>query len=264
VRLTGNFGSEVFRGVSTLKPIRLSPTLLVPELRSRLNAIPSDLSLTGPPVTRAAFSDIPWNLFGSLAAARSQVVFRTPYMDNELVALAYRAPVSERRSPEPALRLVGKNSPVLARIPTDRALTLGHRGPMHWLARIIAETTFKLDYLHKEGLPHRLSALDALAVPLSKAGALGRHKYLPYRPWFRRELAPYIAQVLGDSQTARLPYFSSKFLQSAAGDHLSGRRNYIREINAVLTLEAIDRVLIRRPSANAETNITHRALANTN
>ena len=32
VRLTGNFGSEVFRGVSTFKPIGLSPKLFNPEL----------------------------------------------------------------------------------------------------------------------------------------------------------------------------------------------------------------------------------------
>jgi hypothetical protein len=36
-----------------------------------------------------------------------------------------------------------------------------------------------------------------------------------------------------------------------ASDHISGRRNYVREINAVLTLEAIDRLLLRGSAWNA-------------
>jgi hypothetical protein len=34
-----------------------------------------------------------------------------------------------------------------------------------------------------------------------------------------------------------------------AEDHGTGRRNYVREINAVMTLEAVDRLLIRRAGA---------------
>jgi asparagine synthase (glutamine-hydrolysing) len=74
---------------------------------------------------------------------------------------------------------------------------------------------------------------------------MGLHKYLPYRPWFRRELANYVTDVLTDPQTARLPYWNAGALSSIARDHVAGRRNYVREINTVVTLAAVDRLLVR-------------------
>src|SRR5262249_21739747 len=99
VRLTGNFGSEVLRGMSTFKPLGLSPDLFAPELRHHLAVAKSALPTTKEhPVSFAAFQEIPWNLFGNLAACRSQMIFRTPYLDNDLVALAFQAPEECRMS----------------------------------------------------------------------------------------------------------------------------------------------------------------------
>ena len=99
VRLTGNFGSEVLRGVSTFKPIGLSHDLFSPQFSGSIDASAQEaIRFKEHAVTFAAFREIPWNLFGSVAACRSQVTFRTPYLDNELVALAYRAPEHLRNS----------------------------------------------------------------------------------------------------------------------------------------------------------------------
>src|SRR5206468_10973908 len=99
VRLTGNFGGEVFRSVSTFKPLRLEPRLMNHSLTCAVTAAAEESPGAGAhPVTFAAFREIPWSLFGLLAAGRSQVTFRTPYLDNELVALAYRAPAAQRLS----------------------------------------------------------------------------------------------------------------------------------------------------------------------
>ncbi|MBV8585990.1 MAG: hypothetical protein JO308_06860, partial [Verrucomicrobia bacterium] len=99
VRLTGNFGSEVLRGMSTFKPIGLWAGLLSADLSRETNVLTSEINRSaGNPVAFAAFKEIPWNLFGSLSAGRSQVIFRTPYLDNEIVALAFRAPESLRSS----------------------------------------------------------------------------------------------------------------------------------------------------------------------
>jgi len=166
-------------------------------------------------------------------------------MDNDIVSLAYRAPAQARQSAVSALHLIGTSDPRLGRIATDRGIVIGGRGPMHALRRLFAEVTFKLDYLHKEGLPGRLSRLDPMIDSLSSVGVLGLHKYLPYRRWFRDELRGYVSQVLTDPRTIASPYWSRAFLASAAQDHIEGRRNYVREINAVLTLEAVNRLLIR-------------------
>lgn len=247
IRVTGNFGSEILRGVSTFKPIGLSRSLIEPSLISAVNAaIGESNNEGGNPVSLAAFKEIPWSLFGSLAAGRSQVTFRTPYLDNELVSLAFRAPEHLRRSPQTALRVVRENNPALFRIPTDRGLGGERSGLACMLDRIGSEVTFKLDYLYNEGLPHWLSPLDPLLGKFnSGTGFLGRHKYLHYRRWFRSELADCIKQQLNDSTTLQLPFFNPAFVRELAAAHIGGRMNYVTEINAVLTLAAVKRLLLK-------------------
>jgi asparagine synthase (glutamine-hydrolysing) len=247
IRLTGVFGGEIFRGVSTLKPIGLSSQIVNPEFRSNVGW-PHRAVANGKthPVSFAAFKEIPCNMFGSLAACRSQVTFRTPYLDNDLVALAYRSPARLRKSPLSALRLVKANSAVLSEIPTDRGFAGDNSGLKFLLRRLFAEATFKIDYYNSEGLPFGLSLLDSAFRRLSSGlGLRGLHKYLPYRHWFRRELASYVTDRLTVAQARQMPFWNSHFLADIAKEHLRGRKNYVREINAVLTLEAVERLLIR-------------------
>jgi asparagine synthase (glutamine-hydrolysing) len=105
--------------------------------------------------------------------------------------------------------------------------------------------------MDSEGLPHWLGRLDNAIGSLSRIGLLGLHKYLPYRKWFRRELTPYIRDVLSDHQTHRIPYWNHKSFSSIIADHESGLKNYTHEINAVLTLEAVDRLLVRANAYSA-------------
>ena len=196
------------------------------------------------PVTQAAFEEIPEHLFGTLAAARAVLTVRTPYLDNELVRLAYAAPALARRSAQSAMDLIAHCDPELARIPTDRGLIPAHpKGALN-LRRLFEAVAFKLDYLHKEGLPGWMSGLEPAFRGLSMFGILGRHKFLAYRRWFRVELAPYIRDVLSDPRTARMPYWDGRGLASLADDHIRGRRNCVKEIHAVLTLEAVQRMLV--------------------
>jgi asparagine synthase (glutamine-hydrolysing) len=245
VRLTGNFGSEVLRGVSTFKPLGLSPAPFNPEFNGALHSSAAPLaSGSTHPITFAAFREIPWNLFGSLAAGRSQVSVRTPYLDNELVALAYRAPDSLRQSSLPAWRLVKANSPLLSRIPTDRRPSADTPQPAATFRRLFSEATFKIDYYSSEGLPHLLSPLDSVFRRVSSnLGILGLHKYLPYRHWFRRELAPHINAVLAETHVRGMRFWSPDSLERMIAEHVQGHKNHIMEINAVLTLEAIERLL---------------------
>ncbi len=245
VRLTGNFGSEILRSMSTFKRINLAPELLDKDFQSSIkSSLRNVYEKDEHPVTFAAFREIPFSLFGSLAAGRSQLTFRTPYLNNEIVALAFRAPARSRQSPDSAKRLVSEGNSDLAKIPTDRGLVFGTRGFEYLIGRIFSEVTFKLDYFHKEGLPHWLSPVDPLVGSLSNLGLLGWHKFLPYRRWFKQELAAYVSDVLTDPSTLGTPYWNSTFLASIVADHIRGRKNYIREINAVLSLEATARLLI--------------------
>jgi len=246
VRLTGVFGGEILRGVSVFKPLGLSPRLMNPDLGYSVNSLTQAWSRNSQhPVTFTAFREVPQKRFGTPAASRSQLTFRTPYLDNEIVALAYRAPESLRESPLMAWSLVEGNSQPLSRIPTDMGVVAKANGLGIAPRRILSKAICKLDYLYAEGLPHWLSSFDRLFdVVDSRARLFGWHKFLHYRRWFRRELADYIAGTLKEVQTRRSsPFWNFGFLETLAHDHINGRRNYVHEIDAVLTLDAVDRLL---------------------
>jgi asparagine synthase (glutamine-hydrolysing) len=246
VRLTGNFGSELLRSVSTFKPLGLQPQLLSDSYAKAVIAATQRATNDDDPhrVTFAAFREIPWGLFGLLAAGRSQVTFRTPYLDNDLVALAYRVPATLRRSPLSALRLIKRANPHLARIPTDRGELLGSSGVGRAFRRVFGEVTFKLDYYREEGLPTLLSPFNPLLSSLSSLGILGLHKFLPYRRWFREELGSTVLERLSSRRVREAPWWARNVAETLAKAHISGQGNYLRELNAITTLEAIDRLLL--------------------
>jgi asparagine synthase (glutamine-hydrolysing) len=234
VRLTGNYGSEILRGATTFKPAGLSEELLDERFRGRVPELAEAHA-----VSFAAFQEIPWHLFGVLRAAQSQVSVRTPYLDNDIVSLAYRAPERLRRSSSPILQVIRHKHSGLSRIPADSGLV-----PASRLASAVnylwSRASFKLDYWSGEGMPHWVSFLDSHGLRLWVPGL---HKYLHYSRWFRNELARYLREQLTASRHQLWP---PKLLDRLANDHIDGRKNYVRELDAVLTLEAIDRLLLRQ------------------
>jgi asparagine synthase (glutamine-hydrolysing) len=150
------------------------------------------------------------------------------------------------------LSLVKANDPSLSKVPTD----MGEMGEADRLAvasrRIFAKAACKLDYIRSEGLPHGLSRLDSLLTQISSAlGIAGLHKYLPYRIWFRRELTAYVDGILKDAQVRHSSLWNYRFLEHMASDHATGPQNYVREIDAVITLDAVERLLFRDPPRGA-------------
>lgn len=244
VRVTGVCGSELLRGTSTFKPLDLSPEVLDAELARSVKDSARWFSVgAAHPVTFAAFQETPWNIFGSLAACRSQISFRTPYLDNDLVALAYRVPGTLRNSNRPALNFIKNVNAAIASVPTDMGL-LGGAGQIATLCRSwFAKATFKLDYYCNDGMPDRLSSLDPLLDHLNTdLGIMGLHKFLRYRRWFRKELAPFLREAVNDAALLANPLWNRKVVARMAEDHISGRRNWMPEINAVLTVESVQRL----------------------
>jgi asparagine synthase (glutamine-hydrolysing) len=247
VRLTGVFGGELLRGVSMFKPLYLAPELFDPSLADKITSCRSQWSHRRKhPITFAAFHEVPEQRFATPAAGRSQTTFRTPYLDNELVALAYRAPEPVRTSIDFTLGLIKANNPLLSKIPTD----MGGMGDVTQIAgaarRMVSKAVCKLDYLRNEGLPPRLSRLNPLLTHFSSALRIaGLHKYLHYRIWFQGKLAGYVDNVLNDLHVRQSSLWNSRFLEYMTTHHSSGRDNFMREIDAVLTLEAVERLLFR-------------------
>jgi asparagine synthase (glutamine-hydrolysing) len=250
IRLTGNYGSEILRGASTFKPIPLAPELFNPDWHAKIKVRSEQLAAhKAQPITFAAFKEVPWNLFGNLAAGRSQLPFRTPYLDNELVALAFQAPEQIRKSSLPSSRFVQANSPALAQIPTDRGFAGKNSGLKFLSRRAFAEITFKLDYYTTAGLPRPVSALNPIFKPLvTKLKIAGMHKFVRYSDWFRNELASYLRDTLARARGNGI--WNTDFLDRLATAHIQGRQDYSAEINSVLTLEATERTLLSTDSHN--------------
>jgi asparagine synthase (glutamine-hydrolysing) len=248
VRLTGNYGSEVLRGMATFKARGLKSEIFQPEQFQAVQKM-SD-KLVAEKTNRDTFSifkEIPWNLYGSMTAGRSLVTFRTPYLDNEITALAYQMPAVLYGSSLPSLHLIKASSPALDKIPTDRGYISDRSGPDIWCRRAFAEVTFKFDYHYDAGLPPKLAAFNPLLrLFASTTGIAGLHKFLQYSTWMRNQLAPYVREHLAAASRSQAGRFwSAACLKDMAEKHVSGRENYSAEINAVLTLEATERVLIR-------------------
>lgn len=247
VRLTGNYGSEILRGVTTFKPNLRVVDVVAREFRPRvLDAVRHPAVQTGHPVTFAAFKETPWNLFGNLAASRSVLGFRTPYLDNEFVRLAYRCPAGEQPAREACMAVVREQSPELAQIATD----MGYLGSGSWVAGQVRHAweaaTFKLDYINNEGFPDALAPLEpAVQFGLRQLGLLGRHKHLHYRTWFRTRLRDYIADSLATAATHQSSLWDQAAVKRIAADHLAGRRNHVGELDAILTLQAVEQTLLR-------------------
>ena len=193
-----------------------------------------------------------------IAAGRSQTVFRTPYLDNELVALAYRTPPALRGSPEPVIAAIKNNSEQLSRIPTDLGF-LGKDGSIGSpVRRMFERCTFKLDYFYSEGLPSSLRRFNPL-LDLFEAGDafFGRHKFLQYRRWFQQDLAHFVNEKIREVASHESELWNSAYLRRMVTEDAKGRVNYSREINIVLTLEAIERLFFR--GFSIESNASARA-----
>ena len=229
------------------KPLHLVHRLFNPDLAEAVTSCTRRWSHNGEhPITFAAFHEAPEQRFGIVAPSRSQTTFRTPYLDIEIVALAYQASEPVRMSIDCTSSLVNANNPSLSKVPTD----MGEMGKANRLAvasrRIFSKAVCKLDYLRSEGLPQGLSRLNPLVTQIGSAlGIAGLHKYLPYRLWFQRELVAYVDGILKDAQVRHSSLWDSRFLAHMASDHATGHKNYAREIDAVLTLEAVERLLFR-------------------
>jgi asparagine synthase (glutamine-hydrolysing) len=76
---------------------------------------------------------------------RLQMAVRTPFLDNDILQIIFRAPESAIADNRLRERLIGDGSQALRRIPTDRGFA-GKPGLGGWLLRQYLEFTFKAEY----------------------------------------------------------------------------------------------------------------------
>ena len=247
VRMTGSYGSEVLRGVRAFKPVEPNQGLFHPEFLSHVHAATNTYAglLRGHRMSFAAFRQAPWHHYGLLALEQTQLAVRTPYLDNDLVRTAFRAPESALANSDVCLRLIGDGNAALRRIRTDRGLngSSAHLGSV--AARSLLEFTFKAEYAYDYGMPQWVARIDHLFSPLHLERLfLGRHKFYHFRVWYRDALSSYVREMLLDPRTLSRPYLERNGLETMVRGHLKGDRNYTFEIHKVLTLELLHRLFL--------------------
>ncbi len=247
VRMSGVYGGEVLRQVRTLKPEEIQSGLFAEEFRCYIQQAKKTCAgfIPGHPVSFAVFKQAPWSQYGILALEQTQLSVRTPFLDNDLVRTAFRAPQSALSSNQTCIRLIADGNRALLPIPTDRALCLGRPNLLGTASHALLEFLFKAEYAYDVGMPQWLARIDhALSSLHFESLFLGRHKISHFRLWYRDALASYVREVLLDPRSLSRPYLERSGLESIVRGHLKGNCNYTLEIHKVLSLELVQRLLL--------------------
>jgi asparagine synthase (glutamine-hydrolysing) len=252
VRMTGNYGSEILRRLRAFKPGTVAAGLFQPELMSSIEEAKSTYNglLGGHALSFIAFRQAPWYQYGLLSLEQTQLSVRSPFLDNDVVRTAFRAPKSEIvktdifEDSNECSRLIADGNPALSKIRTDRGLG-GRGGWTEPLSRGWLEFTFRAEYAYDYGMPQWLARIDhRLSLLHLERVFLGRHKFCHYRVWYRDQLANYVREMLLDPRTLSRPYCTPEAVKRIVNEHLSGAANYTTDIHRLLTIELQHRLLI--------------------
>lgn len=247
IRLTGNYGSEILRRNIAFRPARNLMEYYTPEFqiatRAAVETYNSERNSNR--LSFIAFKQVPWHHYSRRAIEQSQLLPRSPFLDNDLIALAYRVPHELSSSPAPLLELIKCGSPALAKVRTDRQLTFPNIPLLKRLIRNLAELSAKVEYAFDYGMPERLVKWDhrLSGIHLERL-VLGRHKFYHYRTWYKsilNDAAATAVQSLPDGQC-----FKTGVPDEFCWQHRHGIRNHTLNIHKCLSLVGINNLIALR------------------
>lgn len=248
VRMTGNWGGELLRGVRAFKYHVPKGGFLRPVLMQELEKSAELFAdaTTGNPLSYTLFHHLPALGYGRYAVERSQVSMRAPFLAKALVEWLYQAPPSARCSSDDVSAAVIRRRSQLLSIPTDFGLLGTDSAAAKSLRRWYRKGLSKAEYLASHGAPDWFAAFSASVTGgLIERPFLGIHKFQHFRRWFRGELAGVVREILLDTERSRLEaWFDVSRVRRMAEDHLRGRANYTDEIDKVATIALASRSLL--------------------
>jgi asparagine synthase (glutamine-hydrolysing) len=247
VKIVGTYGSEIIRHAVNLESNAPPPGLYSAAVAPAIEQADTTYAVyrREHPVTFAAFRQASWQHSGVLGLEQTQLTVRSPYLDNDFVRLAFRAPAHAGTNGDIRLDLVGEGDPALAAIRTDRG-TAGHARPIVSAAtRALLDFQVKAEYAYDYGMPDWLARIDSGLKPLHLERLfLGRHKSSHFRLWYRDDLSAYVREMLLDDRALRRPYLERQAVEAAVQSHIGGVRNHTTDIHKLLTLELIHRLFL--------------------
>lgn len=241
IRLTGNYGSEILRSNVAFRPRKLDRTLYTPEFNRLIDGAEETYrsEATGHRLSFIAFKQVPWHHYSRYSVEKALLTPRSPFLDNDLVGLAYRAPVHPEGSAAPLLRLIADGSPTLGRIGSDRSLRHGPPSILNHLVTQWQEFTAKAEYAYDYGMPHWLARSDRIVSSLHfERLFLGRHKFYHFRIWYKHALKKYMQESVSVTSIG-LNCYRKAIPEKLIYDHLTGKANHTLDLHRIASLALI-------------------------
>lgn len=247
VRMTGNYGDQILRRFRSFKPSTPDVDVFHPELMAYVKAAAETYNRIAAthPLTFCAFRQAPWHHQILFSLEQTQVAQRSPFLDNDVVRINFRAPDSALQNNIIRLRLIEDGNPALRQIRTDIGVGGKHEAVAGALARRYQEFTFKAEYAYDHGMPQWIARIDHALAPLHLERLfLGRHKYYHFRVWYRDVLSKYVQEMLLDPLALSRSHVDRKTVERVVRSHIKGERNYTTEIHKLLSLELVHRLFL--------------------
>jgi asparagine synthase (glutamine-hydrolysing) len=247
VRMTGNYGDQILRRFRSFKPSMPGVDIFKPEMMAHVRAAAETYGRISDihPLSFCAFRQAPWHHQILLSLEQTQLAQRSPFLDNDVVRINFRAPASALENNNIRLQIIEDGNPALRRIRTDIGVGGRHEASAGALARRYQEFTFKAEYAYDHGMPQSVARIDhALSLFHLERLFLGRHKYYHFRVWYRDALSKFVQEMLLDPLTLSRPYLDRKTVETVVRSHVKGQRNYTTAIHKLLSLELTQRLLV--------------------
>lgn len=248
VRLTGNYGGELLRGHRAFKFEAPMSGFIAWELRPYIHEAQKTFQELekSDPITFALFHQAPSQGYGRLAIERSQVILRTPFMDNDLVRLVYQAPPYLLKNVDLSMAIISRHNPSLLKIPTDRGLLCNGSRLKSLTRQLYRKSLIKAEYWSSHGMPNWLATISNNGIQrLLDKIFIGRDKFQHFRLWTKKYFADYISDVLHEGTKEAGEFFNLDQIENIVNDHVAGKKNYINEIDKIMTLILARRTLFK-------------------
>jgi asparagine synthase (glutamine-hydrolysing) len=247
IRLTGKFGSEVVRNRKLIPWVKYEKDFVQPDFKPVLDQLqPRDKASENRSLSNAVFEEIPWYEFGRVAVEQSQLVLRTPYLDNDLVKLMFQAPSKVRAAGEVQARYIKEKSPDLGAIQTNMGDLGNNNRFLTKLRYIFYRALFKTEFIYLYSAPHWLTRIDRKLerFKLERFFA-GREKFEGYRIWIKTDLSEFIQESLLTPGAEYSRFLDRKSVENMVARHIAGTHNYLHEIGKALTIELVYSSLLK-------------------
>ncbi len=245
IRLTGNYGSEILRRYVAFRPRALDPGVFSAEMVALGTAAAETYRREANchPLSFIAFKQVPWHHYARRSIEKTAIVPRSPFLDNDLVELAYQAPPSLVHDPAFSLRLVARGDQRLDVVQTDRGLRQEKKGLLSGVEHAWQEFAARAEYAYDYGMPRWLARADSAVRPLHLERLfLGWQKFYHFRIWYRDRLAGYLRDAATSWDAPCCPPGTFRRLVS---EHVSGRDNHTLLLHKLNTIRLVEQHVLR-------------------